>query len=78
MGQSTSDKVLLDRIENDFTYHAPNTDAMQRHERLRAAAKVLAKLIVELCPDSRERSLALTQLEQTVMWGNAAIAREQV
>jgi hypothetical protein len=27
------------------------------------------------CPDSREKSLAMTNLEQAVMWANAAIAR---
>jgi hypothetical protein len=32
-------------------------------------------LINDLCPESREKSLAITNLEQAVMWANAAIAR---
>jgi hypothetical protein len=32
---------------------------------------------VEHTPESREQSLALTNLEQAVMWANAAIARRE-
>lgn len=28
-----------------------------------------------LCPDSRELSLAITKLEEAIMWANASIAR---
>ncbi len=27
-----------------------------------------------LCPESREKSLAITNLQQSVMWANASIA----
>lgn len=30
-----------------------------------------------LCPSSRERSLAMTKLEEAVMWANSAIARNK-
>lgn len=63
------------RIDNNFSYHAPKSDQQQRYENLRANAKGLANLIDELCPDSREKSLAMTKLEETVMWANASIAR---
>lgn len=71
MSQPLSDQ----EIENRFTYHAPTGDQPQRYEQLRAKAKELAFLIRDLCPDSRERSHAITQLEDTVMWANASIAR---
>lgn len=61
-------------IENSFTYHAPKADQPGRYTRLRAAAKDLAELICELCPESRERSLAITNLQQAVMWANSSIA----
>jgi len=72
---SASDKALLERIENDFTYHAPTSDKQKKYERLRDMAKDLALAIADECPDSRERSLAITQVEQSVMWANASIAR---
>jgi hypothetical protein len=70
-------QAIYPDIENRFTYHAPKGDQPKRYENLRGNAKSLAILIFESCPDSRERSLALTKLEEAVMWANAAIARNE-
>lgn len=64
-------------IEKNFSYHAPKGDQPERYERIREKAKVLAAYIDEKCPDSREKSLALTKLEESVMWANASIARNE-
>ena len=37
--------------------------------------KELAYLIDDLCPKSREKSLAITKIEEAMMWANASIAR---
>ena len=60
-----------------FTYHAPKDDQPVRYGAIRGEAKDLAELIYGHCPPSRERSLALTKLEEAVMWANAAIARNE-
>lgn len=62
-------------IDTNFRYHPPQGDQPQRYEQLRAKAKELAQLIEALVPVSRECSLAFTNLEQSVMWANAAVAR---
>lgn len=67
----------LETIENNFTYHSPKQDQPERYEQIRSKAKELALLILGCCPDSRERSIAFTQLEDTVMWANASIARNE-
>ena len=64
-------------VENIFTYHPPQPGQQERYVLLRDQAKGLAKLIIGNCPDSRERSLALTKLEESIMWANAAIARNE-
>ena len=64
-----------EQIENNFTYHSPNENQIKRCTDLRNQAKDFAKNINSLCPDSREKSLALTKLEEAVMWANASIAR---
>lgn len=64
-------------INNNFRYHPPKGDQPERYEKIRENAKLLAELIAELCPGSRERSIALTNLETAVMWANAAIARNE-
>ena len=62
-------------IEHRFTYHAPKGDQPARYTEIRDEAKKLAHTINRLCPDGREKSLAITNLEEVVMWANAAIAR---
>jgi hypothetical protein len=62
-------------LQRRFTYHAPKSDQAPRYQAIRDYALGLSILINDLCPDSREKSLAITNLEQAVMWANAAIAR---
>lgn len=64
------------RIENNFTYHAPKEGQPEKYQALREKAKELAYLIAELVPPSREQSLAMTKLEECLMWANAGIARD--
>ncbi|WP_254778351.1 Acb2/Tad1 domain-containing protein [Aneurinibacillus thermoaerophilus] len=64
-------------IENNFKYHAATGDKGERHDKVRALCKELAYEIELLCPQSRERSVAMTKLEEVMMWANAAIARNQ-
>lgn len=64
-------------IDNIYTYHAPFGTQQARYEAIRSKAKELAAMVVESCPESRERSLALTELETSVMWANASIARNE-
>ena len=64
-------------IENAFTYHSPKDGQPAKYSKLRETAKELAYLIEELCPSSRERSLAMTKLEECAMWANASIARNE-
>jgi hypothetical protein len=63
--------------ENAYTYHAPKADQPERYGKIRTKAKELAELIGTCCPDSREKSLANTKLEEAVMWANASIARNE-
>lgn len=69
--------MFQDDIDNIFTYHKPFGTQLERYEAIRAKAKELAVLIGDLTPQSREQSLARTKLEESVMWANAAIARNE-
>jgi len=67
-----------DRIAHDFGYHAPTTpEIAKRHEDIRAQCRQLAQWLAEKLPAGRERSLALTKVEEAGHWANAAIARTQ-
>lgn len=65
---------IPEHISRIFTYHAPKADQPSRYEALRSQAKTLAWLIDNNCPESREKSLAITKLQECVMFANAAIA----
>lgn len=62
-------------IENNFMYHAPKEGQQEKYEGLREKGKELVCLMVAFCPDSRERSLAITKVEEAIMWADASIAR---
>lgn len=62
-------------IVSRFTYHAPNGTQPERYTAIRNTAKDFAFLICNSVADTRERSLALTKLEEVVMFANAGIAR---
>lgn len=66
-----------DKIENNFTYHAPKPGQPEKYQALRDKAKEFAYMIQALTPNSREQSLAFTHLETAVFWANAAIARNE-
>lgn len=65
-------------IENNFTYHAPTAGQPEKYEAIRNKAKELATLLQATCPQSRELSVAMTELETSIFWANAAIARNPV
>lgn len=61
-------------LEKRFTYHAPKPGQPEKYEQLRNKAKEFAYLMTELCPASRELSVAQTKLQEVIMWANASIA----
>lgn len=68
---------MIQDLQNRFTYHTPKEGQPQKYESIRNNALAFAELIDSMCPDSREKSLAITALEEAVMWANASIARNE-
>jgi len=65
--------------DNRFTYHPPKPELNQtaRYESIREKARQFALYLADQCPESRELSLAITKLEEVVMWANSSIARHE-
>lgn len=71
-------EMLLQRVERDFTYHAPSGRDVKWMAEFREAAKALAKLAVEHSDPvagGRELAQCLTSLELAVQHYNAGLAR---
>jgi hypothetical protein len=67
--------ISREELVKHFKYHPPKDDEQKtRYEQVRRRGYEAAVAIVEETPESREQSLALTHLEQAIMWANAAIA----
>jgi hypothetical protein len=65
--------MTLDDFNLSLIYTKPSIEAMRRQEAVRAAAKSFATTIFREIEPSRERSLALTQLEAAAMYALKAI-----
>ena len=64
-----------EELNTRFTYHKPKEDQPEKYTMLRDNGHWLAELINKICPDSREKSLAITKIEEAIFWANASIAR---
>jgi len=63
-------------LERKFLYHLrPEGANHYKCVDIGVNALTLAEVISKKCPDGREKSLALTKLEEAVMWANESIAR---
>lgn len=72
--QAFNDDRTEETIEKGFHYHAPYGDQPEPYDEINEAAKNLAEVINRNCPTGREKSLAITKLQESKMWANAAIA----
>lgn len=60
-------------IDKPYAYHKPSNDGMAKITRLREVFSEVERVIKEVCPESRQRSVALTNNEQTAMWAIKAV-----
>ena len=63
--------VLADRIR----YHKPSNEGIQRIAQMRRIILEASRTVAALVPEGREQAVALTKLEEALMWSNAGIAR---
>lgn len=65
----------LEEVLNRFKFHPPQSEEIkQKHEAVREACAKLAEAIFNLAPESRQKSLAFTHLEEVMFYSNAAVA----
>lgn len=72
--EGLSPQVVAD-LKKRFTYHAPKPGQPELYVALRELGLDLAILISRTVPDGREKSSAITRVEEAIFWANAGIAR---
>jgi len=56
-----------------FAYHAPSEDGLRKIQNLRELFSSVSSMIQAVAPNSREKSIALTELETAAMWAIKAV-----
>lgn len=73
-----TDQTKLE-IENRFgPYRKPTESTIPKFEAIREKVLELALLIDQLCPESKEKNIAISQLVFVKMSANAAIALYEI
>lgn len=60
-------------MKKTYAYHKPGAASLEKITKLRRAFSEIDDVISELAPQSREKSVALTQLETAAMWAIKAV-----
>lgn len=63
-------------LRNRFRFHPAGPERGAQHQVVRDAMAKAAEVVVSYVPPGREQALALTKLEEAMMWANAGIARQ--
>lgn len=70
--------MSLEELANRFDFHPATTPQRQAaHQSVREDCHELAVALNDVLPEGREKSLAITNLEQVMFWANAALARQE-
>lgn len=69
-----SERTERDDIADRFRFHPGTAITGPKHDEVRRKLRTVALWVLDDVPDSRERALALTALQEAMMWCNAAIA----
>lgn len=73
-GMESNQVIGPEEISNRFGYHPATADTAPQHDSVRQAYMQLAHWLDDFLPDGRDKATALTHLESSMHWANAAIA----
>ncbi len=68
---------MPDLTPNPFDYVKPDEPALEDLGAVNLCVKTLYAVMLQHIPDSRERSVAITKLQEVRMWANCAIVMDQ-
>lgn len=75
--EAAREKGRREALQRSLTNIRPSDRTVVQIEELRRFAKGFGDTIFAHCPSTRERSLAITHLEETVMWAVKSLVMAQ-
>ncbi len=67
---------ILDALDDCIMYHNPGPGGVESISLIRDATKNLIRVIMEQCPESRDRSQAVRHAREAMMNANASVVLE--
>jgi hypothetical protein len=61
-------------MKQEFQVHRLNEEGMKKAEAIAEAFSTLLESVEEMCPQSRERSIVVTKLQEASFWAKRSIA----
>lgn len=71
-------ETALRKLLTSLSYHRPSDEGQRKIGEFRLAVQTFAEQLVDLVPPSRERSIAITELESLSHWAVKAIVMGDV
>lgn len=68
-----TEEQVLKRLQESMTNHTPTESQIAKIEAVREAYKQVGAILIANVPASRERAVAITELETSLMWATKAI-----
>jgi hypothetical protein len=65
-------------LHRRFAFHKATEVTGPQHQEVRSLCRALAMALNTMLPEGREKALAITHLEEVMLWSNAAIARADI
>lgn len=69
--------MLNPKLENRFSYHPTNPVLIPKFNAIRDKFQELVALVDDLCPESVEKSIAITKLDEANLFAIQAIVRHE-
>jgi len=60
-------------IDKPYAYHQPSEEGKVKINRLRELYSEVERTINEVCPNSRQKAIAITKNEEAAMWAIKAV-----
>lgn len=73
----TPPRIDRDEVARRFRHYPPSESRAAQHVAIRSAVADAAGALADTLPEGREKSLAITALEEATFWANAALARSE-
>jgi len=70
------ERITLENVEDAMTYQRPDEDRAKCHDGVNAGAIQFARTILEVVPESPERTLSIRAVQEARFWANSAVAHK--